>query len=343
VNSAGPLAVVAGRAEADDVQNYVRAMLNILEDSNDEKKLLAATERAVLNILDDFTEERVRIAETQTALVNILEDASEEKLALADTQRAMLNILDDFEGEKANVDRVNLALTRSNDAVESANHELEAFSYSVAHDMRAPLRSIDGFSLALLEDCAALLPEEGKGYLRHIRDSAQHMARLIDDLLGLSRVSRAELRLFDVNLSDLARVIVSRLELNSAERTVETVIAPGLFARADPRLIEIALENLIGNAWKFSAYKPHARIEFGQFMQEGALVFFVRDNGAGFDMEYAGKLFAPFQRLHKVTEFDGTGIGLATVQRIISRHGGRIWADGKVGLGATFHFSFGEP
>ena len=282
--------------ETNDIRDYVSAMLNILEDSNNEKKLLADTERAMLNIL---------------------EDVSEEKLT-------------------------NVALTRANDAVKSANHELEAFSYSVAHDMRAPLRSIDGFSLALLEDCSAQLSEEGKGYLRHVRDSAQHMARLIDDLLALSRVSRAQLRLTDVDLSDLAQVIVSRLELNSPDRSVEVVIAPDMHVHADPRLIGIALENLIGNAWKFSAHTPHARIEFGQLMQEQTPVFFVRDNGAGFDMDYAEKLFAPFQRLHKVAEFDGTGIGLATVQRIISRHGGRVWADSAVGHGATFHFAFGE-
>ena len=318
--SAGALAGVARPAEPNDIRSYFSAMLNLLE---------------------DFAEKRIRVGETETALVNILEDANEEKRDLADTQRAALNILDDFEAEKGTLDRVNLALTRANDAVASANQELEAFSYSVAHDMRAPLRSIDGFSLALLEDCAAQLSEEGTGYLRHIRESAQHMARLIDDLLALSRVSRAELRLTEIDLSALARAIVSRLELNSPA-SVEVVIAPGLRVRADPRLIGIALENLIGNAWKFSAYTRGARIEFGQFLKGGAAVFFVRDNGAGFDMAYAGKLFAPFQRLHKITEFDGTGIGLATVQRIISRHGGRIWAEGKVGHGATFHFAFGD-
>jgi len=340
VTSANIATIVSDRATS-DARDYIAAMLNILDDSNDEKLLLAGTERAVLNILDDFVDERARVHETQTALVNILEDANEEKLRLSDTQRAVLNILEDFEAEKENVERANIALRRANDAAASANAELEAFSYSVAHDMRAPLRSIDGFSLALLEDCAGDLAEEGQGYLRHIRQSAQHMARLIDDLLALSRVSRAELRLADVNLSDVANAVVERLKLNAPTRTVAIVIAPAMLARADTRLIEIALENLIGNAWKFSANVPRPEIEFGQVAQ-APRTFFVRDNGAGFDEEYAAKLFAPFQRLHKVSEFEGTGIGLATVQRIVSRHGGRIWAEGRVGGGATFYFAFGE-
>lgn len=329
----------SGRGE---IQNYVSAMLNILEDSNDEKRLLARTERAVINILDDVTDERAQVRESQAALVNILEDANEEKLKLADTQRAVLNILDDFDMEKSNAERANLALRHANDAAGSANRELEAFSYSVAHDMRAPLRSIDGFSLALLEDCSAELPEEGKVHLRHIRDSAQHMARLIDDLLALSRVSRAELKLADVNLSDLAGAAFARLKLNDPAPRVKIKILSDIIARADPRLIAIAIENLVGNAWKFSARTALPRIEFGCVTQSHPPVFFVRDNGVGFDMAYAAKLFTPFQRLHKVSEFEGTGIGLATVQRIISRHGGRIWAEGKVGHGAIFFFTFGD-
>ena len=326
----------------DDVQDYVSAMLNILEDSSDEKNRLADTERAVLNILDDYVEERTRVNATQIALVNILEDANEERLALSDTQSAVLNILEDFEAEKDNVERINFELKRANGAVETANSELEAFSYSVAHDMRAPLRSIDGFSLALLEDCADQLPEDGKGYLRHIRDAAQYMARLIDDLLALSRVSRADLNLADIDLSDEVHATVERLKRSAPARAVEMVIAPGLVASADPRLIGILFDNLIGNAWKFSVHTPSPRIEFGSLAGGQTEVFFVRDNGAGFDMDYAAKLFVPFQRLHKVSEFDGTGIGLATVQRIVARHGGRIWAEAKVDCGATFYFTLGE-
>jgi light-regulated signal transduction histidine kinase (bacteriophytochrome) len=324
-------------------------------DSPDRRKGPSSTERAMLNILDDFDEERIRVRATQSALVNILEDAGEERQRLSDTQRAILNILDDFETGKNNVERANLALRHevmersraedalllANKAAGSANQELEAFSYSVAHDMRAPLRSIDGFSLALLEDCAAQLPEEGKAYLGHIRDSAQHMARLIDDLLALSRVSRAELKLADVDMSAVARAAISRLQASDPALDVEIAVDPDIVTQADPRLIHIALANLLGNAWKFSARGVTPRIEFGRTMQGPTCVFFVRDNGVGFDMAYADKLFQPFQRLHKVSEFEGTGIGLATVQRIIGRHGGRIWAEGQVGLGATLYFTLG--
>jgi PAS domain S-box-containing protein len=224
--------------------------------------------------------------------------------------------------------------------LEATNRELETFSYSVSHDLRAPLRSIDGFSQALLEDYAERLDSEGKDYLQRIRGATQRMAELIDALLGLSRVMRTELQRDTLDLSHMARAIAAELQRQEPERRVEWRIADGLRAYGDARLLQVVLENLLGNAWKFTAKAPVARIEVGRGMQEdGGEVFFVSDNGAGFDMAYANKLFGAFQRLHRASEFPGTGIGLATVQRIIHRHGGRVWAQSRVNAGATFYFT----
>jgi PAS domain S-box-containing protein len=232
-----------------------------------------------------------------------------------------------------------LALKMANEAAEAAIQELEAFSYSVAHDLRAPLRAIDGFSQALQEDCADELDDDGRDYLRRVRSSAQHMALLIDGLLGLSRLSRGELLREKVDLTQLARQAATRLRETSPERQVDLVIDDGLEVEGDARLLTAALDNLLGNAWKFTGKCPHPRVEVGRQTQGGRSVFFVRDNGAGFDQAYAQKLFGAFQRLHSTTEFDGSGIGLATVQRIVRRHGGRVWAQGEVGRGATFYFT----
>ena len=223
--------------------------------------------------------------------------------------------------------------------LEAANRELEAFSYSVSHDLRAPLRGIDGFSQALLEDYSERLDDQGLDYLRRVRAATQRMSRLIDDLLGLSRITRSELRREAVDLSGLARSVVEQLREAQPGRQVEFRVADGLSAQGDARLLRIALENLLGNAWKFSSKTAGAVIEFGATEAGGEDVYFVRDNGAGFDMNYASKLFGAFQRLHDVREFEGTGIGLATVQRIVRRHGGLVWAEGEPGRGATFYFT----
>jgi signal transduction histidine kinase len=229
---------------------------------------------------------------------------------------------------------------RASRDLEDANRELEAFSYSVSHDLRAPLRSIEGFSQILLEDYADKLDEEGEDYLGRIRAASRRMALLIDDLLDLSRVSRRPLRRGLVDLSAQTREIAAELGASQPEREVEFVIADGLTANGDARLLRLALENLLGNAWKFTSKEGRARIEFGSTTLEGGeRVYFVRDNGVGFDEAYAGKLFGAFQRLHGAEEFEGTGIGLVTVQRIVRRHGGRVWAKGKVGEGATFFFT----
>jgi two-component system NtrC family sensor kinase len=221
--------------------------------------------------------------------------------------------------------------------LERKNKELEAFSYSVSHDLRAPLRSIDGFSQALLDDWADQLPPKAKDYLGRVRAAAQHMGELIDDLLELSRVGRAELRRGNTSLSEIAQSVAVELRRSDPDREVEIEVRDALTADADRRLMRVVLENLIGNSWKFTVKVPAARIEFGS--DRDGLVYFVRDNGAGFDMTYAEKLFRPFQRLHSTADFPGTGIGLATVQRIVDRHGGRVWAEGTVGVGATFYFT----
>ena len=237
---------------------------------------------------------------------------------------------------------MNETLRQAKGAAEAANQELEAFSYSVAHDLRAPLRGVDGFSQALLEDYADKLDDEGRQYLNYLRESAQRMGRLIDDLLALSRVTRAELVREPVDLTGLAESVAAQLQRTEPDRRVEMAIEAGIAVEGDARLLRIALENLLGNAWKFTAKRAEPRIEVGATFEDGNRTYFVRDNGAGFDMAYASKLFGVFQRLHSTAEFEGTGIGLATVQRIISRHGGRIWATGEVDRGATFCFTLGD-
>jgi light-regulated signal transduction histidine kinase (bacteriophytochrome) len=244
-----------------------------------------------------------------------------------------------LEEKSLEIYRVNQALEQRAAQAESANRDLETFSYSVSHDLRSPLRSIDGFSRALLEDCEKELTDEGRSHLRRIRAAAQRMGHLIDDLLGLARVGRTELRRQEVDLTQISREILD--ELGSAEpaRDVACRVAEGLCAQADPALIRIVMENLLRNAWKFTSKTAHAQIEVGAGEGDGRGFFFVRDNGAGFDMAHAGKLFGPFQRLHATSEFQGSGIGLATVARILSRHGGSIRATASVGEGATFYFT----
>jgi PAS domain S-box-containing protein len=227
--------------------------------------------------------------------------------------------------------------------LEAANRELESFSYSVSHDLIAPLRGIDGWSLALIEDFGDRLDELGHKYLANVRGETQRMARLIDDMLKLSRVTRAEMRHEPVDLSAIAEDIVAGLRARQPERQVEVVVEPALIVSGDPVLLRSALQNLIENAWKFSSRTDHARIEIGMTQEDRRPVFFVRDNGAGFDPEYGHKLFTPFARLHRVSEFPGSGIGLASVQRIIHRHGGQIWAEGAVNQGAVFKFTLPLP
>ncbi len=257
-----------------------------------------------------------------------------KKVPLVDadgTPRYLLGISHDITERRRAVEE----LREAKEAAETANRELESFSYSVAHDLRAPLRAIDGFSQALLEDLGDKLEPGPRHHLGRVRDAAQRMAMLIDDLLALSRVTRADLQRERVDLSAIAAGIVAELQRAEPERRVEVAIQPGLVVEADRRMMAIALTNLFSNAWKFTSKSTAPRIELGA----GKEGFWVRDNGAGFDMKYADKLFGVFQRLHTDAEFTGTGIGLVTVARILRRHRGRVWAEGVTGHGATFYFT----
>jgi len=256
-----------------------------------------------------------------------------EYLALAISRQAAVD----------EVRRLNSALEdqvrRRTRQLEEANREMEAFCYSVSHDLRAPLRALDGFSRILLEDAGPVLGEEDKGNLRRIVAASERMGLLMDDLLRLSRIGRAGMRLTEVDLGALAADILRRLRAEEPGRCVSSEIAEGTRVWADAGLMRIALENLIGNAWKYSRGNAEARIALGMQEDEGRRIFFVRDNGAGFDLRYAAKLFSPFQRAHGQSEYEGTGIGLAIVQRVVSRHGGRIWAESEPGSGSTFRFT----
>lgn len=224
-------------------------------------------------------------------------------------------------------------------ALEAANKDLESFSYSVSHDLRAPLRGIDGFCQILIDDYGKLLDAEGKQHLDRIRIGAQHMANLIDDILELSRVTRRALEYEPLDLSNMAGEIVERLKKSNDARQVDVNIQSGLQARGDRHLIEIVLQNLLDNSWKYTSKTSHAGVEFNSQKDGAETVYYIQDNGAGFDMQYSNKLFKAFQRLHSVDEFPGTGIGLATVHRVIERHGGRIWAEAELDKGATFYFT----
>jgi light-regulated signal transduction histidine kinase (bacteriophytochrome) len=253
---------------------------------------------------------------------------------LRDSQLALLNLVDDL---NASTNKI----TAANQSLEAVNKELATFSYSVSHDLRAPLRSIDGFSNALLEDYGDKLEAEAKNYLERIRRATQNMGRLIDDLLSLSRVMKSDFYPQDFDLSAMVREIADDIQQRHMLQGLILDVKNGIVVKADQRLITIAMTNLLDNAFKFTSKREHPHIEFGTDLQDGETVFFVRDNGAGFNMEYVDKIFEAFQRLHRTEEFPGTGIGLATVQRVIDRHGGRIWAKGEPGKGATFFFTLG--
>lgn len=260
----------------------------------------------------------------------------------------IMSAIRDVTRRKNNEEKIrslNQDLERRAAQLEASNKELESFSYSVSHDLRAPLRSIDGFSQAVLEDYSQSLPLEGRNYLERVRAAARRMAELIDDLLNLSRLTRAALHLRFINLSAMVQEVLGTLKEQNPDRQVQVSITPDLMVEGDPHLLRIAMDNLLGNAWKFTSRRSQASIEFGQQAHAGEpgglndRIFYVRDNGVGFDMTYVDRLFDVFQRLHSVSEFPGTGVGLATVQRIIKMHGGRIWAESVAGQGATFFFT----
>ena len=253
--------------------------------------------------------------------------------------RRQAQLLQESEQEARELAETRAELVRD---LEHKNRELESFSYAVSHDLRAPLRRIESFGRAVQESQAARLDDAGRRYLDRVREASRQMSQLIDDVLYLARVTRAEMREQELDLSALVTLLLDRMLEAEPGRQVEIKVRPGVTVTADGQLLRIAVENLLENAWKFTSKTPAARIEFGVTNMAGEPTYFVRDNGAGFDMAYADRLFGPFQRLHSSSEFPGTGIGLATVQRIIHRHGGRVWAEGMPGQGATLHFTIGR-
>jgi PAS domain S-box-containing protein len=330
---------------AEEITGYTRGEVIGKNDHDlfppEEAERFTAKDRAVLDLRGamDFSEERIHTKHRgqrflHTRRMALLDDKGEPEYLLGVSE----DITERKSAEEA-VRQLNADLAAQSSQLKAANKELEAFSYSVSHDLRAPLRSIDGFSQALLEDYAEQLDSTAQNYLRRVRAASQRMAELIDDLLNLSRVSRTECRLETTDLSAMTKQVVAELRQREPQRSIEIAVPEGILAKGDSRLLKVILENLIGNAWKFTAKTADAKIMFGESGDNGEHRYFVRDNGAGFDPTYAKKLFGAFQRLHDASEFPGTGIGLATVQRIVHRHGGTIWAEGKPNEGATFYFT----
>jgi light-regulated signal transduction histidine kinase (bacteriophytochrome) len=317
--------------------------------------------KATLNILEDFSEDKARMEETQHAIFNILRDFSDEKIWLESTQRATLNLLEDFDEERTKAEGVSRELQESvellrvaKEAAEISNRELESFSYSVSHDLRAPLRHISGFSKMLAEEFGATLDPGAQHYLQRIQTGTQKMGLLVDELLNLARLGRHALRLQPTRLNPIIAEVIAILQPESEGRQVEWLIADLPAVDCDPVLVKQVFQNLLANALKFTrpradgntqkgsaASTSRTVIEVGHKEEGGQPVFMVRDNGIGFNMKYVDKLFGVFQRLHRPEEFEGTGIGLATVQRIVQKHGGRVWAEGEVGKGAAFYFTLG--
>jgi light-regulated signal transduction histidine kinase (bacteriophytochrome) len=281
---------------------------------------------------------------SQLAVLNILADAAADRLKAEAAVKATLGILEELSAAQAEIGALNAELEVRVDQRTAelvvANKNLEAFTYSVAHDLRSPLRALHGYSDALLEDYGDRLDETARWYTVRIQAAAERMGALIDDLLLLAGVSRTEMSLVSVDLSAEVAAIAGELQAREPGRQVRFAIQDGVWVTADGPLIRTVMQNLVENAWKFTAKREDATIEFGTTTtQDPGVCCYLRDNGAGFDPDFAGKLFQPFQRLHAVTEFPGTGIGLSIVQRIVERHGGRAWAEGAVGRGATFYFT----
>lgn len=290
---------------------------------------------ATLNIVTDITERKRaqdKIIELNAELEKKVGGRTKE---LRDSQLALLNLVDDL-------NQSSKGLIHANQALEAVNKELASFSYSVSHDLRAPLRSIDGFSQALLEDCWDKLDDDGKKYLERVRQATQNMGRLIDDMLNLSRVTQSEFCREPVDLSKMVHAIADTNQQSNSLNGLTFNVQEDIIIHGDQRLMHIALTNLLDNAWKFTGKQEHPHIEFGAIVKDGKRIIFVRDNGVGFDMKYAVKLFGTFQRLHRADEFPGTGIGLAIVLRVINRHGGKVWAESEAGKGATFFFTLPE-
>ena len=326
----------------EDSAQYAQAVFNMLEDLSEERERMGAAQRALVNILEDSAQEKELLESGREAIVNILEDTWQERGQLENTQQAVLNILEDLEAEREQIRHLNSRLEdrvreRTND-LERSNRNMAAFTYSVAHDLRAPLRATSGFSQALLTEYGDSLDGTARGYAERVLAGSARMALLIDDLLHLSRVSRAELHREPLDLSMAARSSLAELAAHDKGRRVECVIEDGITAPVDHELFRTVLDNLLGNAWKFTSTRAHARIEFIRAeAPAGQVAFTVKDNGVGFDPEYTEKLFQPFERLHSTDDYPGTGIGLASVLQVVERHGGSIRGEGAPNEGASFH------
>ena len=310
--------------------------------------------QATLDLLEDFIEEKQQLKDAQLAVLNILEDATADRLKAEAAVKASISIMEDLSDAQAEIGALNAELEVRVDQRTAelvlANKNLEAFTYSVAHDLRSPLRALSGYSEALTEDYGDRLDDTGRWYADRIQAATERMGTLIDDLLQLAQVSRTDMNTEPVDLSAEVTAISTELQAREPGRAVRFAIQDGVRVTADRSLIRTVLQNLVENAWKFTAKRQDATIEFGTTAvgETGAgdtgaggtaVCCYVRDNGAGFDPAFTGKLFEPFERLHAVTDFPGTGIGLASVQRIVERHGGRVWAEGAVDQGATFYFT----
>ena len=320
------LVVLKLRRISGELENQVRHRTSDLHESNRQLELEIYERQLAEDSLRqtrDNLEKRVqeRTGELASSNTELIREVAERKRAEDDIRN------------------LNAQLVQRSAQLEASNKELETFSYSVSHDLRAPLRGIDGFTQAVMDDYDEKLDETGRSYLRRVRAASQRMSKLIDAMLNLARLTRAEIRTQTFDLSAIVHSILGDLQKMEPERDVECVVAKNLFATADPQLIRAVLENLLSNAWKFTQKEQNSRIEFGLGQYKGQAAYFVKDNGVGFDMAYVHKLFGAFNRLHAYTEFPGVGVGLATVHRIIQRHGGQIWAEGAVGEGAIFHFT----
>jgi len=303
---------------------------------------IAAAASFLAESLSPFEMAQRGFQETYATLHHVNRSLKQGAKELKRTNSRLERAIKEHKRAEEQVRKLNEELEQRAIELSDLNKEMEAFNYSVSHDLRAPLRTLDGFSLALLEDYGDILDDKGKDFLSRIRAGSQRMAQLIDDLLTLSRLGREDMTVSEVNLSLLAKSVADDLRRSEPERNVVFQFPAEITAMGDASLLRIVLVNLIGNAWKFSSKRAVAHIEFGTYLQDGRKVYFVKDDGAGFDMRYSAKLFGAFQRLHGSTEFPGTGIGLATVQRIIHRHGGQVFATSAVNEGATFTFTLGK-
>ncbi|HEY6951294.1 MAG TPA: ATP-binding protein, partial [Bacteroidota bacterium] len=337
-----------------DVNEWTLGMFG----AKDKAEMLASLETvfATPDTLPGFVGELIALAQgktvyrTELALNTVKGELIHGLLAVSfpprgsDSGNVIVSVIDISERKRAEDANISLNRTLETRAseLEAVNKELEAFSYSVSHDLRAPLRSIDGFSAALLEDYTDKLDDQGRDYLRRVRGATQRMAELIDDMLEIARVTRSEMRIQTVDLTAMSESIALELKKSNPDRHAEFHIAKDISVEGDPHLLRIVMENLLGNAWKFTGKTGCPKIELGITDAEGKRAVFVRDNGVGFDMQYADKLFGVFQRLHTPAEFPGTGIGLATVQRIVHRHDGHVWAKATPGQGATFYFTLAK-